>query len=92
MKPTKFYNNKKITNPVVKNRREADRLIHSAYRTFMLLGLMALRDEFDFGGKRLGKFVDRMHSLLDSYNQGYISTDDLHDTILAETGIEVKLK
>ena len=91
MRQTKFYSNKKIMNPVVKKRREEDRLISGAYRTFMLLGLMALRDEFDFGGKRLSRFVDRMHDLLDSYNLGYISITDLHDTILNETGIDVKL-
>ena len=91
MRQTKFYSNKKIMNPVVKNRREADQLISGAYKAFMLLGLMALRDEFDFGGKRLSRFVDRMHDLLDSYNQGYISIRDLHDTILDETGINVKL-
>ena len=91
MRQQKYYNNKKVSNPIVRNRREADQLINGAYKAFMLLGLMALRDEFDFGNKRLSRFVDKMHDLLDSYNRGYISVLDLHDTIKEETGIDIKI-
>ena len=52
---------------------------------------MALRDEFDFGKVRMARFVDKMHDVLDSYNRGYISVRDLHDTIKEETGIDVKI-
>jgi hypothetical protein len=85
----KYFNNKKIVNPAVKNRREADNLINSAYKAFMLLGLMALRDEFKFGSERMKRYVDKMHDLLDSYNKGYISIEDLNQTIYEEIGIKV---
>ena len=91
MRQQKYYNNKKVSNPIVRNRREADQLINGAYKAFMLLGLMALRDEFDFGKVRMERFVDKMHDLLDSYNRGYISVLDLHDTIKEETGLDIKI-
>lgn len=83
----KYFNNKQIHN--VGNRRDADKLIASAYKGFLLLGLMVLRDEFGFGTKRMERFIDRMHDLMDSYNKGYINTDDLNKTIHEETGIKV---
>lgn len=89
--PQKYYNNKKVSNPVVRNRRDADKLISASFSAFLLLGCMALRDEFDFGKVRMARFVDKMNDLLDSYNRGYISVRDLHDTIKEETGIDVKI-
>lgn len=91
MRQPKYYNNKKVLNPVVRNRRDADKLISASFSAFLLLGCMALRDEFDFGKVRMERFVDKMHDLLDSYNRGYISVRDLHDTIKEETGIDVKI-
>jgi hypothetical protein len=85
----KYFNNKKIVNHTVQNRRDADKLINSAYKAFMLLGLMALRDEFKFGPERMQRYVDKMHDLLDSYNKGYISIEDLNQTIYEELGIKV---
>lgn len=85
----KYFNNKQIQKPALQNRRDSDKLIASAYKAFMLLGLMALRDEFDFGTVRLQRYIDKMHDLLDSYNKGLISIDDLNKTIEEETGIKV---
>lgn len=92
MKQIKYFNNKYGTNPRVQNRRDADKLIVASYQVFMLLGLMALRDEFGFGGGRMQRFIDKMLDLLDSYNKGYINTDDLKKTIYEETGIEVVIR
>lgn len=89
----KYFNNSKAQirsyQPKLKNRREADSLINGAYQTFMLLGLWALRDEFDFGKGRLQRYIDKVNDLLDSYNKGYVSIDDLYDTFEKETGINV---
>lgn len=52
-----FFNNRQLPAQQrrVKNRRDADKLIHSSYTAFLLLGTMALHDQFGFGGARLGK-------------------------------------
>lgn len=88
MRQQKFYNNKQ-TQPVVRNRRDADQLISVSFRAFLLLGAMALRDEFGYGNARMSRWIVKMHDLLDSYKRGYVSIQDLHDTILEETGIDV---
>lgn len=90
--PQYFNNNRvRLNAGRVANRRDADNLISGAYSAFHLLGIMALRDEYGFGTVRLERWLDKMKDLLDSYNRGYISVADLHDTIKAETGIEVKI-
>ena len=90
MKQQKYFNNKQIQNHRrVANRRDADNLINSAYKVFAILGLTALHDEFGFGTKRLERFTDKMLYLLDSYNKGYISPDDLNQVLKDETGISV---
>lgn len=86
----KYFNNKQAdSKPIIRNRRDSDKLIESAYKSFMLLGLMALRDEFGFSTVRLWRYIDKMTYLLDSYNHGYISVDDLNKTIEEETGIKI---
>lgn len=84
-----YFNNKQIQKPRIQNRREADALINSAYKAFMLLGLMALRDEFRFSTVRMQRYIDKMHDVLESYNNGYIDINDLNQTIYDETGIKV---
>lgn len=84
-----YFPNKKVMNPAVRNRRDADKLIDASYKVFLLLGLMSLRDEFGFGAKRMERFMDKMSDLLDSYNKGYLNAKDLSNTIKEETGIDV---
>ena len=76
-------------NSNANNKREADILISAAYRAFLLMGIMALRDEFGFGTSRLQRFIDKVDDMFDSYNRDYISLKDLTETIENETGIKV---
>lgn len=52
---SKYFNNRQVPAQQrrVKNRRDADKLIHSSYTAFLLLGIMALRTKFDFGSARI---------------------------------------
>lgn len=90
MRQQKFYSNKQI-RPMVQNRRDADKLISASFSAFLLLGAMALRDEFGFANVRMSRWINKMNGLMDSYKRGYISVQDLHDTILEETGIDIKI-
>ena len=86
---SKYFGGKKPTKPQVRNRRDADNLITSAHKLSMLLCLTVLHDKYGFGTKRLEKVVDQMNDLLDSFNKGYISVEDLNITLYEETGIKV---
>lgn len=89
---SKYFNNRKapMQQRRVKNRRDADKLIHSSYTAFLLLGIMALRNKFDFGSARIERWIDEINDLRDSYEKGYISVQNLQKTIKEETGIEIK--
>jgi hypothetical protein len=89
---SKYFNNRKVPMQQrrVKNRRDADKLIHSSYTAFLLLGIMALRNKFDFGSARIERWIDEINDLKESYEKGYISVQDLQQTIKEETGIEIK--
>lgn len=89
---SKYFNNRKVPMQQrrVKNRRDADKLIHSSYTAFLLLGIMALRNKFDFGSARIERWIDKINDLRESYEKGYISVQDLQQTIKEETGIEIK--
>lgn len=89
MRQQKFFNNKKIQNPTVQNRRQADKLIESSHKAAMILTLTVLHDKFGFGTKRLERFTEHYHDLLDSYNQGYLKVEDLNNVLYEETEIKV---
>lgn len=89
---SKYFNNRQAPAQQrrVKNRRDADKLIHSSYTEFLLLGTMALHDQFGFGGARLGKWIDKMNELKECYEKGLVSVHDLQSMIKNETRIEIK--
>lgn len=89
---SKYFNNRQVPAQQrrVKNRRDADKLIHSSYTAFLLLGIMALMTKFDFGSARIERWIDEINDLKESYEKGYISVQDLQQTIKEETGIEIK--
>lgn len=89
MKQQRYFNNKKVQKQLVKNRRYADKLIESSHKAAMVLTLTVLHDKFGFGAKRLEKFTQCYHDLLDSYNDGYFKTEDLNNVLHEETGIKI---
>lgn len=86
---SKFFNNKQPVKPHVRNRRDADSLIVASHKASNLIVMTVLHDKFGFGGKRLERFLEYYADLLDSYNRGYVSIDDLNNTLFEETGIKI---
>lgn len=60
-----------------------------AFKHFLILNLMVLRDNYDFGTKRLERYLDNINNMLDSYNKGYLDISDMKETLKIETGIEI---
>jgi hypothetical protein len=87
MRQQKYFNNNR--QRFVANRRDADKLIESSHKAAMLLTLTVLHDKYGFGTKRLERFLDEYKELLDSYNRGYITPDDLNGILQDEVGIKV---
>ena len=87
MRQQKFFNNNR--QRFVANRRDADKLIESSYKANMILALTVLHDKFGFGKKRIDRFLDEYKELLDSYERGYISADDLNMVLHEEVGVKI---
>ena len=87
MRQQKYFNNNR--QRFVANRRDADKLIESSYKANMILALTVLHDKFGFGKKRINKFLDEYKELLDSYERGYISADDLNMVLNEEVGVKI---
>ncbi len=49
----------------------------------------ALRDKEGFGPNRLRRVLDTMNNYADSIRNGYLTIQDLQDTLREETGIEL---
>lgn len=66
--------------------------MEQAFVLMMGLPLMALRDEFEFGKKRLERFSDKVLDLYDSFNKDYITLQDVIDCVYEETGVKFQGK
>lgn len=70
-------------------RKREENMTATSFQVALLLCCYSLRTEFEFGGKRLGKFIDKVNDILDSYNRGYCSVQDINEMIYDETGMEI---
>lgn len=62
------------------------------FDTMLAMSLMVLRDEFDFGKKRLERFKDRFTQKAASLAGDYCTWLDIIDTIKDETGIDLEIR
>lgn len=62
------------------------------FDTMLAMSLMVLRDEFDFGKKRLERFKDRFTQKATSLADDYCTWLDIIDTIKDETGIDLEIR
>ena len=60
-------------------------------RTILLMSCNVLQDEFDFGKKRIGRFMDRFNRKTGAMKYGFVSWMDIANSLQKELGIEVEL-
>lgn len=89
MRQQKYFNNKKPVNPMVQNRRQADKLLDAAHKVNMILTMTVLHDKFGYGEKRLDRFTHEYKKLLEGVNEGYINAEDLNNVLWEETGRKI---
>ena len=58
-------------------------------RSITIMALIVLRDEFDFGTKRLQRFMDRWEPKTVGLLEDGITWKDLEDCVKEETGIDI---
>ncbi len=62
-----------------------------ALELMFCLPVMWLHDKKGWGKKRLTELITGVLELYDSFERGYITLDDLRETLKAETGAEIDL-
>ena len=88
---SKYFNTKPMgykRAQKVANRRDAEKLIESAHRAYMLIGLMTLHNDFGFGGTRLERFAEAWQENLEKFNRGELTLDGVERIMSEDYGIE----
>jgi hypothetical protein len=70
----------------------SDKIKNMTFDTMLAMSLMTLRDEFDFGKKRLERFKDRFTEKAASLAEDYCTWLDIVDALKEETGIELEIR
>ena len=61
----------------------------NAFTLLLGLPLITLHDKFGFGKVRLERFMDELLKQYESFDAGYITLNDLIETIKEETGVSI---
>ena len=73
--------------------REIEKMRRDAIATTMqimrVMPMLALRDEFGFGKVRMERYVEKLDSIVQAYNEDRISIRDVAKTLEDEIGVEV---
>lgn len=68
-------------------RAAVDEAVEAAWVLMLGLPIMALTDKHGFTTEDVEKLVDHISDLHDSYEKGYLTLADIHDTLKEEHGI-----
>ena len=70
--------------------------VHDAVREVLELTIglpaMVMRDKHGWGKMRLSKLADDVLALYESYDQGYLTLQDIRNTLKDECGFEIRLR
>lgn len=70
-----------------RDKRLEERAIQNALSVLGLIPLLALRDEFGFGEKRLRKYIQKYNDILDAQTKEYLTLVDIAETLEKEVNI-----
>lgn len=60
--------------------------------TVLIMACMVLRDEFDFGAKRVQRFIDRFNLKAACLADDYVEWKDIQETLQKELGIDLRIR
>lgn len=85
--------NRQITTTIKEQRQRDQRQrlkgTEKALEIIALLPILALRDEYGFGKKRMLRYIIKYQDILDAYNKDYITLEDIAETIKSEIDIDL---
>lgn len=72
------------------NKQRETELLKSATLLFLSATAMALRDSEGFGGTRLTRVLNGIHSNIEQVGNDYCTVDDMINAVKDETGIDIR--
>lgn len=94
MKKKQVFKTKQV-NPALQvfgQRYRENQLINAAAKANMIISLMVLHDKYDFGKKRLNRFLEEYNKQLKAYESGHVeNVKDFEDVLWEECGIRIEL-
>lgn len=83
---------KKLTHKDLKviTEQEACNAIEFTVKQYSAVVMLCLKDKLGFGPVRAQRFMKNVDELFDSINQGYLSLDDVIQTVEEELNIRIK--
>lgn len=73
-------------------RQAVDDAVRAVLELTLGLPAMVMRDKHGWGKKRLSRLADEILKLYESYDQGYLTLQDIRDTLREECGFELRPK
>lgn len=64
--------------------------VDTAFTAMLAIPMLVMRDRYGFGRKRLEKFMDEVFEVYDSFNNDYLTLDDMHKALKDEVGFTIK--
>lgn len=87
-KPEPVFNLKSSDVQNIKSKATTD-AIDTAFILMLGLPVLVLRDKWGFGKVRSERFIDQVLDLYDSFDKGYLTLDDIHNTLWEEAGVKI---
>ncbi len=83
---------KKLTHKDLKviTEQEAYNAVGFTVKQYSAAVMLCLKDKLGFGPVRAQRFMNNVEELFDSINQGYLSLDDVIQTVEEELNIRIK--
>ncbi len=82
--------------PLEVSRKQLDETMYNikanTIDTLLIMSCMVLRDEFDFGAKRLSRFIERFNLKTEALCDEDIIWDDMIQTLKEETGLDFTIR
>ena len=72
--------------------RDLEKAKRQMLDTILIMSIIVLKDEFDFGSKRLDRFRKRFNEKSECLETGHVTWIDLIEQIQEENGIELQLR
>lgn len=79
-------------NKSVKNHKQYSRGVENATDGMVIMLLYVLADKYGFGHKKLMQVMKSVEYVADSINKGYVSLNDIKDSLSKEHDITIEFK